>query len=63
MPVLEEQGPDYMLFRQDGAPPYFLKSPNFYSNEVAVAGVITWPPHSPDLTPIDLLFCLNLLVM
>jgi hypothetical protein len=25
MPILEEQGADYLLFQQDGAPPHYHK--------------------------------------
>jgi hypothetical protein len=62
MPILEEDGPDDMLFQQDGAPPHFHKevtdflNRNFSENWIDRAERIIWPPRSPDLTPLDFSF-------
>jgi hypothetical protein len=64
MPILEEESPDDMLFQQDGAPPpHFHKEATdflyrrFPEKWIGRGGPITWPPRSPDLTPLDLFFC------
>jgi hypothetical protein len=54
MPILEEEGPDDMLFQQDGVPPHFHKEVMDFLNRkfpgkwIGRKGPITWPPHSPD---------------
>jgi hypothetical protein len=59
MPTSEEQGPDDMLFQQDGAPPHFHKevknilNRKFPEKWIGRGGPITWPPSSPDLIPLD----------
>jgi hypothetical protein len=61
-PVLEEEGPDDTLFQQDGAPPYFHKEVTNFLNRkftekwIGRVGPVTWPPRSPDLTPLDFFF-------
>jgi hypothetical protein len=63
MPILEEQGPDNLLFQQDGAPPHFHRevtdflNHKFLKKQSGRGGPITWPPHLIDLTPPDFLFC------
>jgi hypothetical protein len=62
MPILEEDGPDDMLFQQDGAPPHFRKEMTDFLNgkfpekRICMGGPITWPPRSPDLTPLEFFF-------
>jgi hypothetical protein len=61
-PILEEEGPDDMLFQQDGAPPHFQKEVTDFLNRkcpekwINRGGPITWPPRSPDLTPLEFFF-------
>jgi hypothetical protein len=64
MHILEEEGPYDMLFQEDGAlPPHFHKEVTDFLNQkfpykwIGRGGPITWPPHSPDRTPLDFLFC------
>jgi hypothetical protein len=62
MPILEQEGPDDVLFQQDGAPLHFHKEVTDFLNRkfsekwIGRGGPITWPPRSPDLTPFDFLF-------
>jgi hypothetical protein len=62
MPILEEQGPDDMLFQQDEAPPHFHKDVKDFLNRkfpekwIRRGGPITWPPRSPDFTPLHFFF-------
>jgi hypothetical protein len=59
---LEEEGPDDMLFQQDGALPHFhMEVTDFFNLKfpgewIGRGGPNTWPPCSPDLTPLDF-FC------
>jgi hypothetical protein len=59
MPILEEEGPDDMLFQQHGVPPHFHKEVTDFLNRkfpekwIGRGGTITWPPRSPDLIPLD----------
>jgi hypothetical protein len=59
MPVLEEGGPDDMLFQQDGAPPHFHKEVTDFLNRkfpnkwIGRGRPIIWPLRSPDFTPLD----------
>jgi len=66
LPNLLEQVPlsvrKEMWLQQDGAPPHnsnvvknFLKS-QFPEKWIGTNGPISWPPRSPDLTPLDF-FC------
>jgi hypothetical protein len=46
------------IFQQDGVPQYFdCGNTSYLSRTVAArigrGGTITWPPRSPDLTPLD----------
>ena len=53
---------DELFFHQDGAPPHYALRVRDYLNEVFPQhwfrrrGSIEWPPHSPDLTPMDFFF-------
>jgi hypothetical protein len=59
MPVLEEEDSNDMLFQQDRAPPHFHKEVTDFVNHkfpekwIGRGGPISWPPRSPDLTPLD----------
>jgi hypothetical protein len=59
MSILEEEGPDDMLFQQDGVLPHFHKEVTDFLNSkfrvkwIGRGGTITWPPRSPDLTHLD----------
>jgi hypothetical protein len=61
-PVLKEEGPDDMLLQQEGTPPHFHKEVTDFLNSkfpekwIGRGGPITWPPSSPDLTPLDFFF-------
>jgi hypothetical protein len=59
MPVLEEKGPDDMLFQQDGAPPHFQKEVTDFLNRKFPEKWIGRgrPPRSPDLIVLDFYFC------
>jgi hypothetical protein len=56
MPVLEEEGPDDMLFQQDQASSYFHKEDflnrKFPEKWTGRGKPVTWPPCLPDHTPI-----------
>jgi hypothetical protein len=62
MPILEEEGPDHMLFQQDGVPPHFHKEVTDFLNHkfpekwIGRGGPITCPPCLPDLIPFDFSF-------
>jgi hypothetical protein len=62
MPILEKEGPNDMLFQQDGAPPHFHKEVMDFLNHkspekwIDRGGPITWPPCLPGLTPLHLFF-------
>jgi hypothetical protein len=53
---------DGLIFQQDGAPPHFgaivrtALDELFPGRWIGRGGPINWPPRSPDLTPMDLLF-------
>jgi hypothetical protein len=57
--ILEKEGPNDMLFQQDGALPYFHKEVTDFSNlkfpdkQIGRDRPITCLPRSPDLTPLD----------
>jgi hypothetical protein len=59
VPILEEEGPDNMLFQQDGALPHSHKevtdllNSKFPGKCIGRGGSITWPPRSSDITPLD----------
>jgi hypothetical protein len=55
MPILEEDVTDDMLFQQDGAPPHFQKEVTDFLNRKFQerGGPVSWPPRSPDFTPLD----------
>jgi hypothetical protein len=60
MPILEEVGPDDMLFQQAGVAPHFHKE-DFLNRKSPEKWIdrgrpITWPLRSPDLTPLDYFF-------
>ena len=51
---------DQVIFQQDGAPPHFSKAAmDFLSSQLPDTRIIsrgfpqTWPPRSPDLSPLD----------
>jgi hypothetical protein len=54
MSILEEEGPDDMLFQRDGAPPHIHQEVTDYLNRkfrekwIGRGGPITWPPRSPE---------------
>jgi hypothetical protein len=62
MSILEKEGPDVMLFPQDEVSPHFyIAAWEFLDYEFPLqwfgrSGSITWPPRSPDLTPLDFFF-------
>jgi hypothetical protein len=55
IPILEEKGPDDMLFQQDRATSVYHKEVTDFLNRkfpekwIDRGGPITWPPCSPDL--------------
>jgi hypothetical protein len=60
--ILEAESPDGMLLQQAGEPSYFHKemtdilSGRHPEKWIVRGGPITWPPHSPDLTPLIVFF-------
>lgn len=50
---------DWTFFQQDSAPRNYASNVWWLPNDVfphmwiGISGPITWPPHSPDLTPLD----------
>jgi hypothetical protein len=62
MPILEQQSPDDTLFQQDEESPHFHKELTDFLNRkfpekwIEWGRPITWPPRSPDLTPLDFCF-------
>jgi hypothetical protein len=58
MPILEEAGLFDKLLQQDGASPHFHNGVTDFLNSkfpeklIGRGGYITWPPRSPDLTPL-----------
>jgi hypothetical protein len=62
VPILEVEGPDDMLFQQDGLPPNFhnevmdVLSCKFPKKLIGRGVPTTWPPRSPDLIPLDFFF-------
>lgn len=58
LPQVEEMQPA-ILFQQDGAPPHWsndvrqLLDTHFPGRWIGRGGPITWPPRSPDITPLD----------
>jgi len=61
VPQLEEFQP-WVVFQQDGAPPHcglidrdFLNE-TFPNRWIGRNGPTTWPPRSPDITPLDFFF-------
>jgi hypothetical protein len=65
MLILEEEGPDGMLFQQGGAPPHFHNEVTDFLNRkfpekwIDRGRPIIWPPRSPDLTALDFFFLLG----
>jgi hypothetical protein len=55
MTILEEEGPDDMLFHFHKEVTRFLNQ-KFPEKLIGRDGPITWPPRSPDFTPVDLFF-------
>jgi hypothetical protein len=62
MPILEEGGPDGMLFLQLGVHPHFHKElrgclkHKFPKKRTGRGKPITWPCYSPHLTPLNFFF-------
>jgi hypothetical protein len=58
MPILGEEGPSGVLFQQDVALPHFHEEVTDFLNRkfpekwIGWGGPVTWPPRSPDLTPL-----------
>lgn len=59
---IEEQTGERVIFMQDGAPPHYLRqvrdtlNNRFPNGWIGRGAPISWPPRSPDLTPMDF-FC------
>ena len=53
---------DNVIFQQDGAPPHWALvvrdslNENFPNSWIGRDGPTTWPPRSPDVTPLDFFF-------
>jgi hypothetical protein len=50
-----------VFFQQDGAPPHWgltvrVSLNEIFSKRIGQDGPIPWPPHSPDITPLDFFF-------
>jgi hypothetical protein len=58
LPQVLELQPN-IIFQQDGAPPHWslqirhLLNRHFRGRWIGCGGPITWPPRSPDITPLD----------
>lgn len=59
MPRLQEEGPNDIVFHQDGVPPHFLNEVHAFLEErfpgkwIRRGGPITRPPHSLDPMPLN----------
>jgi hypothetical protein len=59
LPQLEGHQPNVVVFQQDGAPPHWVRvvreflDMHFPGCWFGRDGLIPWPPHPPDITPLD----------
>jgi hypothetical protein len=66
MTILEQGGPDDVLFQQEEASPHFHNEVTEFLNRkfpekwIGRGGPITWPPRSPDLTPLHIFLATTL---